>query len=127
MSRILSDDEVDALLSGVRAGAVPAGGRAPGSGVQTLDLTSQERSLRGRLPGLELVVDRFVRGLRSSLGALLGQAPDLDVRGLELLRLARPHDRLVMVDERSMGADENARICRPLGTVPVLFVALRIV
>jgi len=94
VSRILSEDEVDALLSGVRAGAVPAGGRAPGSGVQTLDLTSQERSLRGRLPGLELVVDRFVRGLRSSLGALLGQAPDLDVRGLELLRLARVTARL---------------------------------
>ena len=72
MSRILSEEEVDALLRGVREGAVPGGGRATAGGVQTLDLTSQERNLRGRLPGLELVVDRFVRGLRTSLGALLG-------------------------------------------------------
>ena len=94
MSRILSEDEVDALLRGVRDGAVSAGGRAPASGVQTFDLTSQERNLRGRLPGLELVVDRFVRGLRTSLGALLGQMPELDVRGLELLKFARVTARL---------------------------------
>ena len=94
MSRILSEEEVDALLRGVREGAVPDGGRATASGVQRLDLTSQERNLRGRLPGLELVVDRFVRGLRTSLGALLGQVPDLDVRGLELLKFARVTARL---------------------------------
>ena len=32
MSRILSEDEVDALLRGVRAGAVSAGARAKASG-----------------------------------------------------------------------------------------------
>src|SRR5207248_9029531 len=94
VSRILSEEEVDALLRGVREGAIPDGGRATASGVQRLDLTSQERNLRGRLPGLELVVDRFVRGLRTSLGALLGQVPDLDVRGPELLKFARVTARL---------------------------------
>ncbi|HUE29484.1 MAG TPA: flagellar motor switch protein FliM [Verrucomicrobiae bacterium] len=89
MSPILSEEEVDALLRGVREGAVPGRGSATASGVHRLDLTSQERNLRGRLPGLELVVDRFVRGLRTSLGALLGHAPDLDVRSLELLKFAR--------------------------------------
>src|SRR5207245_9356894 len=67
---------------------------AAASGVQRRELTSQERKLRGRLPGLELVVDRFVRGLRTSLGALLGQVPALDVRGLELLKFARVTARL---------------------------------
>ena len=94
MSRILSEEEVDALLSSVRDGALPGDPRATASGVQTLDLTSQERDLRGRLPGLELVVDRFVRGLRASFGALFGQLPDLDVRGLELLKFARVTARL---------------------------------
>src|SRR5439155_24255492 len=64
-------------------------GRPAASGVHRLARTSDELTLRGRLPGLELVVDRFVRGLRTSLGALLGQVPDLDVRGLALLKVAR--------------------------------------
>jgi len=80
VSRILSEEEVDALLRGVREGAIPGGGRATASGVQRLDLTSQERNLRGRL--------------RTSLGALLGQVPALDVRGLELLKFARVTARL---------------------------------
>src|SRR5262249_13052749 len=37
---------------------------------------------------------RFARGLRASLGALLGQPTDVEVRGLELLRLARVTARL---------------------------------
>ncbi|HJQ83973.1 MAG TPA: flagellar motor switch protein FliM, partial [Candidatus Binatia bacterium] len=68
MSGILSGDEVDALLRGVAENGMLASATARGRrGIQTVDLTSQERSLRGRLPGLELVVDRFVRGLRGSL------------------------------------------------------------
>jgi flagellar motor switch protein FliM len=89
VSRILSEEEVDALLRGVAEGALSTGGAHRARGVQTLDLTSQERNLRGRLPGLELVVDRFVRGLRASLGTLLGRLPDLHLNGLELLRFAR--------------------------------------
>jgi flagellar motor switch protein FliM len=94
VSRILSEDEIDALLRSVAADAIPAGGRGAAGGVQPIDLTSQERALRGRLPGLELVVDRFVRALRTSLGALLGQLPDLDVRSLELVKFARVTARL---------------------------------
>lgn len=97
--KILSQDEVNALLKGVADGEIPAGEEprgGPGT-VQPLDLTSQERNLRGRLPGLELVADRFARNLRSSLAAFLGQLPDVRITALELVkfgslssRLARP-------------------------------------
>jgi flagellar motor switch protein FliM len=94
MSRILSEEEVDALLRGVAEGAIPAGGGRGGHGIQRVDLTSQERNLRGRLAGLELVVDRLGRGLRGALGAFLGRLPEVHVRAVELLKFARVTARL---------------------------------
>jgi flagellar motor switch protein FliM len=89
VSNILSQDEVDALLKGVNEGAVatdaPAGGAR--SGVQTLDLTSQERNLRGRVPGLELMVDRFTKALRTSLGTFFGTVPNVALSAMELRKL----------------------------------------
>jgi flagellar motor switch protein FliM len=86
MSNILSQDEVDALLKGVNEGAVatdaPSAGARPG--VQTLDLTSQERNLRGRVPGLELMMDRFTKLLRASLGTFFGTLPNVAVGAMEL-------------------------------------------
>lgn len=86
MSNVLSQDEVDALLKGVNEGAVPADGEGGGAraGVQTLDLTSQERNLRGRVPGLELIVDRFTKALRASMGTFLGALPGVAVTAVEL-------------------------------------------
>jgi flagellar motor switch protein FliM len=96
MSQILSPEEVNALLKGVAEGEIGAEGGAPSPprGVRVLDLTSQERSLRGRLPGLELVLDRFIRGLRPSLGAFFGRIPTVTVSGLELIKFARVSERL---------------------------------
>jgi len=96
MSQILSSEEVNALLKGVADGEIAAEGGAPSPprGVRVLDLTSQERSLRGRLPGLELVLDRFVRGLRPSLGAFFGRIPAVAVSGVELVKFGRITDRL---------------------------------
>ena len=64
MSDILSQDEVNALLRGVADGAIPAGDEPGGvrGGVRTLDLTNQEVTLRGRLPGLERVACSPSRG-----------------------------------------------------------------
>jgi flagellar motor switch protein FliM len=96
MSQILSQDEVDALLKGVNDGSVPAGedGGTRRGGVQTLDLTSQERSLRGRLPTLEVIVERFGKALRPSLGTFFGQLPTVIVAGLELMKFATFMQRL---------------------------------
>lgn len=99
MSDILSQDEVDALLRGVTEGTVATGGddaptgKAP-EGVRSLNLTNQERSLRGRLPGLELVTDRFARNLRVSLGTFFGAVPNVVVGGVELMKLGTFMDRL---------------------------------
>ena len=95
MSQLLSKDEVDALLKGVADGGI---GTTPEAGtpakVVALDLTNRERSVRGRWPGLEVVLDRLARTLRTSLGTLLGRAPTVNVEGVELLRFAAVRERL---------------------------------
>jgi flagellar motor switch protein FliM len=95
MGEILSQDEVNALLKGIADGAVPAGGEgATRGGVRTLDLTNQERDLRGRLPGLELVIERLTRQIRGSLAGFFGELPTVGVRALEAIKFATFLERL---------------------------------
>ena len=61
----LSQDEVDALLKGVTGEAdEPEESAGEGSGISTYNLGTQERIVRGRMPTLELVNERFARYLR---------------------------------------------------------------
>lgn len=64
----LSQDEVDALLKGVTGETdEPQGGDSDGTGIQTYNIGTQERIVRGRMPTLELVNERFARYLRIGL------------------------------------------------------------
>jgi flagellar motor switch protein FliM len=64
MEKILSQDEIDALLKGVVSGEVdtaPKDSEAPPAGVAQYDLFNQARAIRGRMPAMEMVNDRFIR------------------------------------------------------------------
>ena len=73
MSQLLSQDEVDALLTGISGGKIETETDKPPdtSGMSVYDLTSQEKVIRGRMPVLELINDRFARLVRSSLSSFL--------------------------------------------------------
>ena len=73
MSQVLSQDEVDALLTGISGGEIETEtDKSPDtSGMNVYDLTSQEKVIRGRMPVLELINDRFARLVRSSLSSFL--------------------------------------------------------
>jgi flagellar motor switch protein FliM len=87
VSDILSQDEVDALLKGVSEGATPAeGGGQSTPSVTACDLTSQERALYGRMPGLDRIFDTFLRILRSSIETLLGDIGGVSLGTIELIR-----------------------------------------
>ncbi|MFO0775900.1 MAG: flagellar motor switch protein FliM [Nitrospiraceae bacterium] len=61
--KVLSQDEVDALMRGLDGGDVETEAppeEDPG-GVKAFDLSSQERILRGRMPTFEMINDRFSR------------------------------------------------------------------
>lgn len=64
----LSQEEVDALLKGVTGEAdEPESKETESGGVRPYNVGTQERIVRGRMPTLELVNERFVRYLRIGL------------------------------------------------------------
>lgn len=79
MSQILSQDEVDALLRGVTDGEIETetDHTADDAGIVPYDLTSQERIIRGRMPTLDIINQRFSRLFRTSLSALLRKVADV--------------------------------------------------
>lgn len=82
MDQVLSQSEVDALLNAVSDGRVEgADGGKPGetSGVVHYDLANQDRIIRGRMPTLDIIHDRFIRLFRISLSAALRKVANIGV------------------------------------------------
>lgn len=85
---ILSQDEIDALLHGVDSGAVdtePA--PAPGE-ARDYDFATQVRIVRGRMPTLEMMNERFARLFRISLFNMLRRSPEIAVAPVEMHKFA---------------------------------------
>jgi flagellar motor switch protein FliM len=73
MNKILNQDEVDALLRGLQGEEIEAENDVvqDDSDVVPFDLDNQDRIIRGRMPVLEIINDRFARHLSGNLGTLL--------------------------------------------------------
>jgi len=76
--QFLSQEEVDALLEGVNGDASPDEQESAG-GVRDYDLAKQERIVRGRMPTLEIVNERFARNLRIGLFNFMHRSPEISV------------------------------------------------
>ena len=79
---VLNQDEIDALLKGVDNGAVPVAPEvvvpaAPGE-VRPFDLATQTRLVRGRMPTLEMINDRFARLFRIGIFNMLRRTPNIN-------------------------------------------------
>jgi flagellar motor switch protein FliM len=92
MREILTPDEIAALTAAFAADPPPAP-RAP-AGVRPLDLANQERPLEGRVPGLDVVLERFRGGLRGVLAACFGDVPTVMTATVGLVRFSRLAARL---------------------------------
>lgn len=74
--QFLSQDEVDALLEGVDE--APAASSGTGGPI-AYDLAKQERIVRGRMPTLEMINERFARNLRIGLFNFMRRNPEISV------------------------------------------------
>ncbi len=85
---LLSQDEIDALLHGVDGGDVETESDVPvdPDGARAYDFASQDRIVRGRLPTLEMINERFARYFRTSLFNLLRRSSDISVSGVQMLK-----------------------------------------
>ena len=90
MSDLLSQDEIDALLDGVEGGAVATGNDEPlpVGAVISYDFTQQDRIVRGRLPTLEMVNDRFARFFRTGIFSVLRKTCEVSVLGVKMVKFA---------------------------------------
>ncbi len=88
MSDILSQDEVDALLRGVQSGEIETeeAKQKIMSGTRAYDLTSQERIVRGRMPGLEMANERFTRFFRNSVSNLVMKFTDISIQNVGVVK-----------------------------------------
>lgn len=103
MSQVLSQSEVDALLAAVSDGDFEendgggggggggdggggGGGGNSDAGVVVYDLTSQDRIIRGRLPQLDVIYEKFMRVFRVSLSNALRKIASINHASTDFLK-----------------------------------------
>lgn len=83
---LLSQDEIDALLHGVDDGAIDTDLDSDPGSIKSYDLTSQDRIVRGRMPTLEMINERFARYTRISMFNLMRRSADVAVGGVQVMK-----------------------------------------
>ena len=87
--QILSQDEVDALLQGITGESQKMEeDDAPAAGVRNYDLASQERIVRGRMPTMEVINERFARNIRLGLFNLIRKSPEVSIGGIKVQKFS---------------------------------------
>ena len=85
MAEILSQDEVNALLRGISSGAIESEKKEENlGGIKPYDLTSQDRIVRGRMPTLEIINERFARLLRNDLTSALRKVAEITSTSVDM-------------------------------------------
>lgn len=83
---ILSQEEVDALLRGVTGEEDTADEQGDASAVRNYDIGRQERIVRGRMPTLEIINERFARNLRVGLFNFMRRSAEISVGPVRVLK-----------------------------------------
>ena len=86
MQDILSQDEIDALLHGVDGGDIPPEEEVDESNISSYDLVSNDRIVRGRMPTLEMINERFARYTRISMFNFLRRSADVSSGGVQVMK-----------------------------------------
>lgn len=83
--QILSQDEVDALLQGITGESQKLEQEeAPVGGIRDYDIASQERIVRGRMPTMEIINERFARNIRIGLFNFIRRSPEISVGAIKV-------------------------------------------
>ncbi|MDH5652180.1 MAG: flagellar motor switch protein FliM [Gammaproteobacteria bacterium] len=87
---LLSQDEIDALLHGVDSGDVSTHSEITQHDgvVRTFDFASQDRIVRGRMPTLEMINERFARYFRVSMFNMLRRSAEISVGGVQMVKFS---------------------------------------
>jgi len=83
---ILSQEEVDALLRGVTGEAEETVAQDGEGGIRAYDIGRQERIVRGRMPTLEIINERFARNFRLGLFNLIRRTAEISVGPVTVIK-----------------------------------------
>ncbi len=86
--KILNQEEIDALIHGVDSGAVNTEPETAPGEAMAFDFKNQMRIVRGRMPTLEMINDRFARLFRVSLYNLLRRAPEIAAAQVQMKKFS---------------------------------------
>ncbi|PXW22360.1 flagellar motor switch protein FliM [Paraburkholderia caballeronis] len=75
----MSQEEVDALLKGVTGETDQESSQSEQAGVRPYNIATQERIVRGRMPGLEIINERFARLLRVGIFNFMRRTAEISV------------------------------------------------
>jgi flagellar motor switch protein FliM len=83
--QILSQDEVDALLQGI-TGESQKLDEAPvdNAAIRNYDIASQERIVRGRMPTMEIINERFARNIRLGIFNFIRKSPEVAIGNIKV-------------------------------------------
>jgi len=89
VSDLLSQDEIDALLHGVddvEEEEIEEDAAEREDGSSDYDFSSQDRIVRGRMPTLEMVNERFARHMRISLFNMMRRTAEVSINGIQMIK-----------------------------------------
>jgi len=87
--QILSQDEVDALLQGITGESQKLEEEEqPQGGVRDYNIANQERIVRGRMPTMEVINERFARNIRVGLFNMIRKSPEVSIGGIKVQKFS---------------------------------------
>ena len=105
----LSQEEVDALLEGVTGESQKIVSEEQELGaIRTYNISSQERIVRGRMPTMEIVNERFARNFRVGLFNFIRRSPEISVGTVQVQRYS------AFLRELAVPTNFNIMAIRPL-------------
>jgi flagellar motor switch protein FliM len=85
--QILSQDEVDALLQGITGESQKVETEeVKTEGIRDYNIASQEKIVRGRMPTMEIIGERFARNIRLGLFNLIRKSPEVSIGGAKVIK-----------------------------------------
>jgi len=126
----LSQDEIDALLEGVTGESQKlAKDEVDPGAVRNYDPSKQERIVRGRMPTMEVINERFARNLRIGLFNFIRRSPEISVGTVQVQKYSMFLRELVVPTNFNLVAVRPLRgsgmiVCEPtllFGVIDSLF------
>ena len=85
--QILSQDEVDALLQGITGESQKLEPEEiKHEAIRNYDIGGQERIVRGRMPTMEIVDERFARNIRLGMFNFIRKSPEVSIGGTKVIK-----------------------------------------